>query len=116
MNIEDYRNYCLSLPLTEESLPFNDNALVFYIKGKMFSLTNNIETFDFINVKCDPEKAIALRELYEAVIPGYHMNKKHWNTIQMDGSIADITIKEWIRESYQLVVKNLPKKDREGLL
>lgn len=114
MNIEEYRNFCLSLKEADEGLPFDNKTLVFTIKGKMFSLTN-IETFELINVKCDPQEAIILREQYEAVIPGYYMNKKHWNSIKMDGSIPDQQIKDWIKQSYSLVVSSLPKKIQKEL-
>ncbi|MFN6946576.1 MAG: MmcQ/YjbR family DNA-binding protein [Cytophagaceae bacterium] len=111
MNIEDFRNYCLSLPHVTEDLPFGPEALVFKVKGKMFALTH-IENFESINLKCEPEKAVLLRESYQGVLPGYHMNKKHWNTILMDGSIPDDLIIEWTNESYKLVVNALPKSLR----
>lgn len=114
MNIEDYRTICLSLQEAEEGMPFDEKTLVFTIKGKMFGSTN-IETFELINVKCEPEKAILLREQFEAVIPGYYMNKKHWNSIKMDGTIPDKQIKEWIKNSYSLVVSTLPKKIQKEL-
>ncbi|NTV45305.1 MAG: MmcQ/YjbR family DNA-binding protein [Chlorobiales bacterium] len=114
MNIETYREFCLSLKGAEEGLPFDDKTLVFSVKGKMFSLTN-IETFELINVKCDPEKALELREQYAAVIPGYYMNKKHWNSIKMDNTVSDDLIKEWIVNSYHLVVEKLPVKVRKTL-
>ncbi|MCD4744749.1 MAG: MmcQ/YjbR family DNA-binding protein [Bacteroidales bacterium] len=114
MNIEEYRNFCLSLKEADEGFPFDKKTLVFTIKGKMFSLTN-IETFELINVKCDPEEAITLREQYGAVIPGYYMNKKHWNSIKMNGSISDQKIKDWIKQSYSLVVLSLPKKIQKEL-
>ena len=87
---------------------------MFKVVGKMFALTD-VEGFESVNLKCDPEKAIELREKYDAVIPGYHMNKKHWNTIIMDGSLSDILMKNLIDHSYELVVDKLPKKDRELL-
>jgi predicted DNA-binding protein (MmcQ/YjbR family) len=114
MNIEELRDYCLSLKATEEGLPFDDNTLVFYVKRKMFCLAD-IEDFESINLKCDPEEAVLLRERYPTVTPGYHMNKKHWNTVKMDGSIPDAQIKEWIKNSYQLVVAGLPKKVQREL-
>ena len=80
MNIEDFRRFCLSLKGVTEGMPFDNETLVFSVRGKMFTLTD-INTFESINLKCDPEEAIMLREKHEAVIPGYHMNKKHWNTI-----------------------------------
>lgn len=114
MNIETLRDYCLSLNGTEEKLPFGDNILVFYIRGKMFCLAD-IDLFESINLKCDPEKAVILREEYGDVGPGYHMNKKHWNTIRMTGRIPDRLLREWIRESYELVVAGLPKKVQQEL-
>jgi predicted DNA-binding protein (MmcQ/YjbR family) len=114
MNIEEFREYCLSLPGTTEGLPFDDKTLVFYVKKKMFALTD-IDDFESINLKCDPDEAILLREEYEAVIPGYHMNKKHWNTVKMDGSVKDEQIKKWIKNSYGLVVAKLPRKIQQEL-
>ncbi len=108
MNIEEFRNFCLSFPGAEEELPFDDNTLVFKVMGKMFALCD-IDEFESINLKCIPQKAIELREAFpNVVIPGYHMNKKHWNTIEMNSNIPDSLIEEWISESYQLVVQNLP--------
>lgn len=83
--------------------------------GKIFSICD-IAEFDSINVKCDPVKAIELRESHPEVVPGYHMNKKHWNTIDMTTNLSDELIKEWVKDSYNLVVAKLPKKDREQLL
>ncbi len=114
MNIEAFREFCLSFPGTTEGLPFDETTLVFYVKGKMFSLTD-IDAFEYINLKCDPEKAVRSREKHEGVTPGYHMNKKHWNSVRMDGSIPDDTLVEWIKESYQLVVATLPKKVQKEL-
>jgi predicted DNA-binding protein (MmcQ/YjbR family) len=114
MDIEAFRNYCLSLKDVEEKFPFGENIIVFSIKGKMFCLAD-IESFEIINVKCDPDKAVTLREQYDDVIPGYHMNKKHWNSLKMDGRLPDKLVKEWIKDSYHLVIQGLPKKLREGL-
>lgn len=111
MNIEEFRDFCFSLKAVTESLPFDKNTLVFKIKGKIFALTN-INNFSSINVKCDPEKAITLREEYQAVIPGFHMNKKHWNTIKIDGTISNKLLKEWTLDSYNIIVSNLPKKNK----
>jgi predicted DNA-binding protein (MmcQ/YjbR family) len=111
MNIETLREYCLSKPDVEESLPFGPDTLVFKTAGKIFLLASlDSEQLQF-NVKCDPEKAIELREEFECVIPGYHMNKKHWNTILVDGSVPGKKIKEWIDHSYDLVTvkKKKPK-------
>ena len=115
MNIEAFRTFCLSLKKTTESLPFGESTLVFKVKGKMFALTD-LETFESINLKCDPEEAIDLRERYPSVIPGYHMNKKHWNTVMMDDSIPDSLIKDWIKKSYYLTIKSLSKKLQEEIL
>lgn len=115
MNIEDIREYCLKKNSVTESFPFDETTLVFKVKNKMFALTD-IESPLSINLKCDPEKAIELRERYPVVKPGYHMNKKLWNTIDIDGSIDDSLIKKWIDDSYKLIVEKLPKKDQTGLL
>ncbi len=114
MDIESYRSYCLAKPGTTEDFPFDENVLVFKVCGKMYALTD-VEAFESVNLKCDPEKALELREQYPTVQPGYHMSKKHWNTVLMDGSIPDVLFKQWIDESYALVVAKLPKKDRESL-
>lgn len=114
MNIEAYREYCISKAGVTEGFPFDGNVLVFKVMDKMFALTD-VELFKSINLKCDPELAIKLRESYLAVQPGYHMNKKHWNTIEMDGSVSDILVLEWIDNSYDLVVSGLPKKVRAEL-
>ena len=106
MNIEAFRSYCLSKREVTEEFPFGENTLVFKVMGKMFALTD-VELFERINLKCDPEKVAQLREEYPAVLPGYHMNKKHWNTVHVDGSATDELVKEWIRHSYDLVK---PKK------
>lgn len=114
MNIEEYRDYCFSLGPIEEGTPFGENILVFKIGGKMFALTD-IADFESINLKCKPEKAEQLRSEYEGVTSGYHMNKKHWNTVSTDGSISDNLLKEWIKDSYDLVVASLPKKTQKEL-
>lgn len=115
MNIEEIRAYCLSKVQTTEGLPFGDDTLVFKVKGKIFALMN-LEGDLRVNLKCDPEIAIRLREEFDAVIPGYHMNKKLWNTIIVDGRITANQLKKWIDHSYQLVVENLPKKEQIELL
>jgi predicted DNA-binding protein (MmcQ/YjbR family) len=114
LNIESLRSYCLLKKGTTEEFPFDENTLVFKVMGKMYALAN-VEQFNSVNLKCDPERAIQLREQYPAVLPGYHMNKKHWNTILADGSIPDRTIQQWIDHSYELVVNSLPKKIREQM-
>ena len=114
MNIEEYREYCLAKPGTTEGFPFDEHVLVFKVMNKMFALTD-VDQFVSINLKCDPEIAIQLREEFPAVRPGYHMNKKHWNTIDMDGSVDNQLIREWIDNSYDLVVASLPKKVQKEL-
>jgi len=109
MDIETYREYCLSKPYVTESFPFDEVTLVFKVHGKIFALMD-ISDFDGINLKCEPAKAIELREQYHAVEPGYHMNKKHWNTIRLDGSIGWKELKEWTDMSYLLAVEGLPKR------
>lgn len=109
MNIVELRDYCISKPNVTESLPFDEDTLVFKVNGKMFALTNLTGDLT-INLKCNPEKAVELREMYPAVEPGYHMNKQHWNTIRIDGSISESLIKEWIDNSYNLVNKNKGKR------
>ncbi len=114
MNIEELRNYCLSLTETSESFPFNEKTLVFKVLNKIFLLTN-IDDFSKINIKCNPEQAIERRETYPEVTPGYHMNKKHWNTVQINKGVGDELLKKWIKESYDLVIKTLPKKTQQKL-
>lgn len=111
MHLEQFRQYCLSLPATEETLPFDEDTLVFKVAGKVFALAN-MTVFESINLKCDPEQAIELRERYAAVLPGYHMNKQHWNTVLIDGSISNQLLLQWTKDSYDLVVQSLPKKLR----
>lgn len=115
MHIEELRDYCLSLPLAEEKFPFDQVNLVFFIAGKMFCLTN-INQFNSVNVKCDPDNALELRATYNAVNPGYHMNKKHWNTVTINDDAKDDLIKAWIKDSYNLVILTLPKSKRPELL
>lgn len=113
MNIETLRDYCIRLPFVSEECPFGPETLVFKVMGKVFLLTGLDEEELSFNVKCDPEKAAELREHYPCVQPGYHMNKKHWNTVHADGSVSDELLKSWINHSYEMVVAGLPKKDRE---
>ena len=111
MNLEVFRTYCLNKPGTTESFPFDNKTLVFKVAGKMFALVD-VDLFESANLKCDPEYAVDLREQYAGITPGYHMNKKHWNTISSDGSVPDSLFFELIDHSYDLVVKGLPKKAR----
>jgi Uncharacterized protein conserved in bacteria len=102
MNIEILREYCLSKKDVTESFPFGDDTLVFKRSGKIFLLAN-LDGDLSVNIKCDPALAIELRERYSSVVPGYHMNKKHWNTVMLDGSIPDSEVFEWIDHSYDIV-------------
>jgi predicted DNA-binding protein (MmcQ/YjbR family) len=115
MNIESFREYCLSKKGVTEDFPFDENTLVLKVGGKMFALTDLVDEFK-INLKCDPEKAIELRETHSSVIPGYHMNKQHWNTVIINGSVPDKFLYEWIDHSYRLVFKSLPKKIQNQLI
>ncbi|MBI3136332.1 MAG: MmcQ/YjbR family DNA-binding protein [Bacteroidetes bacterium] len=114
MTLEDFVEYCLAKPGVTDEFPFGADTLVFKVMGKMFALAD-AETFDSINLKCEPELAVELREQYDAVKPGYHMNKNHWNTVTVNGDAPDKKIYQWIDLSYNLVVKSLTKKQREAL-
>ena len=115
MNIEQIRKYCLKKKGVTEEFPFDEETLVFKVMGKIFILASLDSIPLQVNLKCDPEKAIELREEYEAVQPGYHMNKRHWNTVIIDGSIPNKKILGWIDYSYNLVAAGLKKADREKL-
>lgn len=115
MKLELLRKYLQSNKGTVEDTPFGPEALVFKVKGKMFALVAWEETPLRVTLKCDPDDALALRAQYQAVQPGYYMNKKHWNTITLDGSISDEQILEMIDGSYELVVDGLKKADRQEL-
>lgn len=110
MTLEELRDYCLSKPAVEESMPFGPDTLVFKVTGRIFLITGfDSEPLRF-NVKCDPDKAIELREMYHCVLPGYHMNKKHWNTIVLDGSVPTSLVRSWIDHSYELIYTPPKKK------
>jgi len=115
MNIEEFRDYCLSLPQTTEGFPFDEKTLVFKVMNKMFALTD-VDKFHLINLKCDPELAIELREKYTCVQPGYHMSKKHWNSIYLDGCVSDELILKWVKDSYDSVVSTLPKRLQKEIM
>jgi predicted DNA-binding protein (MmcQ/YjbR family) len=114
MNIEEFRIYCLNKKGVSEEFPFDQNTLVFKVMGKMFALTD-INSFASVNLKCDPDRAIELREKYDFIRPGYHMNKKHWNTIDIDWRLEDDMMKLWIDHSYDLVAESLTKKLKDEL-
>jgi predicted DNA-binding protein (MmcQ/YjbR family) len=115
MDLEAIRKYCLEKKFTEESMPFGNSTLVFKVSVKIFLLMSLDRIPTQFNVKCDPDRAQELREEYASVIPAFHMNKKHWNTIVLDSQIPSKLIREWIDHSYNLVVKSLPLKERKKL-
>ena len=111
MNIEQIREQCIKKKGVTEEFPFDEETLVFKVSGKIFLLAS-LESIPLqVNLKCDPEKAVELREEYESVQPGYHMNKKHWNTIIIDGSVSIRKIFEWVDDSYNLVLAGLKKSE-----
>ncbi len=113
MDIEAFRQYCLAKPGVEESFPFGGDTLVFKVVGKIFALTGLDNDVFEVNLKCVPARAVSLREKYpESIRPGYHMNKKHWNTVVFESELPESLLGELVDHSYQLVVKGLPKKDR----
>ncbi|MGN0281284.1 MAG: MmcQ/YjbR family DNA-binding protein [Prevotella sp.] len=112
MNIESLRDYCLSLPLVTEDFPFDETTLVFRVLGKIFAMVD-LENTEWFVLKCDPDYALELRDRYPEIAPAYHMNKKHWNQINLFGVLEDVFIQSLIRHSYSLVVAKLPKKVRE---
>jgi predicted DNA-binding protein (MmcQ/YjbR family) len=115
MDIEKVRNWCLKKKGVTESLPFNEDTPVYKVLGKMFLLLN-LNPPVSINIKCEPEMAVELRERYDAVTPGYHMSKVHWNTVELNGSVPDKYIYDWIDLSYNLVLSSLSKKEKEKLI
>ncbi len=116
MNIEEFRDYCLSKRGTTESFPFDEKTLVFKVLGKIFALSGLENIPVTVNLKCDPERSIELREEYGDIIAGYHMNKKHWNTVTIEeGELEDKLIMELIDHSYDLVAAKLKKVDKEVL-
>ena len=111
----DLRAWCLAQPGTVEDFPFGPEHSVFKVAGKMFALSALDRTPLEVSVKCEPEIAVDLRESYPAIRPGYHLNKRHWNTITLDGSLADTLVRDLIEDSYDLVVSALPKRARTAL-
>ena len=115
MTFDEFRSYCLAKKGVTEETPFGDDTLVFKVGGKMFALTG-ISSFTGINLKVDPEVGVELREQYSWVLPGYHMNKRHWITIDMTGAIKEKLLKSWIDNSYNLVAAKLHKSIRLSIL
>lgn len=114
MNLESFRNFCLSRKGATEDFPFDENTIVFKVMGKMFALTD-VNDFSSINLKVDPQMGIELRERYSSVQEGYHMNKKHWITVLMDGELPDRLVLQWVDNSYNLVVSGLTKSQKSAL-
>ena len=115
MDLAKFREYCLSKPQTTEGTPFGPDVVVFKVGGKMFALASLDQVPATANLKCDPDLALELRDRYEQVRPGYHMNKKHWNTIDIEAGIPDAEIRKMIDHSYDLIVKSLPKAAKAKL-
>lgn len=115
MNIEAFRSYCLNKKGVEETFPFGPETLVFKVMGKIFAITGlDSDTFQ-VNLKCDPDRALELREAYEDIVPGWHMSKKHWNTVLFENGLSTAFLKELIDHSYDLVVSSLPKSVQKEL-
>ena len=110
MDAGDFREYCLAKPRVTEGMPFGEDTLVFKVEGKMFALLSLGDVPPRANLKCDPDRGLELRDRYEQVLPGYHMNKKHWNTVILDGAIPNSTIVEMIDHSYDLVRSKAKKR------
>jgi predicted DNA-binding protein (MmcQ/YjbR family) len=115
VNYQSARNYLLSRPEAAEDFPFGPEVAVFRIKSKMFALMGTRQNVPSVNLKCDPDEAQALRDIFPGVLPGYHMNKKHWNTVLLDGSVPDYEIERMMDKSYGLIVKGLRRVEREAL-
>lgn len=113
MDLPDIIAHCLHMRGAQETTPFGPDALVYKVAGKMFAVTVPEDLPPRINLKCDPERAAELRDEYRGIKPGWHMNKKHWNTVMLDGSVPPNLVRELIEHSYQLVVDGLPRKRRE---
>lgn len=112
MDLETLRTYCLSKPWVEETLPFGPDALVFKVLGKVFAITDLNADAVKVNLKCDPDYALEIREMHDDITPGFHMNKKHWNTVDLQGSLKASFIKELIDHSYDLVLAKVPGKKK----
>ena len=109
MDLAEFREYCLTKARASEETPFGPDVLVFKVGGKIFALAALDELPTTVNLKCDPDLALDLRDRYEQVRPGYHMNKKHWNTVELEAGIPDVELRQMIDHSYELVIKGLPK-------
>ena len=112
MTRDDVLDLCSGMPGAVEDYPFGDDVAVFKVGGKMFALVMLAGEPGSVNLKCDPEWALELRARFEAVRPGYHQNKRHWNTVDLDGTVDDVDLREMVDHSYELVVSRLPRRDR----
>jgi len=115
MNIEELRDYCLQMPFVREGTPFGPDVLVFKVYEKMFALAGLDNVPSYVNLKCDPARAIDLRESHSEITPGFHMNKQHWNSVVLEGELGSAFLEELILHSYDLVFASLPKKLRGNL-
>ena len=115
MDLEQFREYCLSKVAATESTPFGEDVLVFKVAGKIFALAALDEIPATVNLKCDPDVALELRDRYQQVQPGYHMNKKHWNTVEIDSGVSEAELRKMVEHSYDLVVRALPRTQRDQL-
>ncbi len=115
MDVESLRTYCLSKKGTTEDLPFGEDTLVFRVMGKIYALIGLKSERQRVNLKCDPDRALQLRDQYPEIVPGYHMNKKHWNTVYLEGDLGNSLIRDMVDHSYELVARGLKKSDRDKL-
>jgi predicted DNA-binding protein (MmcQ/YjbR family) len=114
MTLAEFREHCMQLPGFSEDLPFDESTLAFRVGGKIFALMD-LDTFTTVNLKCDPDRAVELREQHPGITPGYHMNKRHWNTVRTDGSVPAPLLLELATHSHALVLASLPAKVRSTL-
>ncbi|HEY9043381.1 MAG TPA: MmcQ/YjbR family DNA-binding protein [Rheinheimera sp.] len=115
MNFQDCREHCLMQQQSSEDFPFGPDIYVYKVVGKIFAILSETAGGARVNLKCDPQEALMLRDIFPAITPGYHMNKQHWNTLLLDGSVPENEVKRQIEHSYQLVVKSLPRARRPQL-
>lgn len=115
MRLDELRDHCLGQPGAAEDQPFGDDLLAFKVGGKIFALLNLADLPARVNLKCDPERAVQLRERHAAIVPGYHMNKRHWNTVYLDGRLSGGDVRALVDHSYALVLASLPKRVRTEL-
>lgn len=112
MNIESLRDYCLSLPFVEEKMPFGDDMLCYCLEGKMFLMIDVSDHSSFTNMKCQPERAVELREHYNGIVPGWHMNKRHWNSVYYQSDVDDDLFLRLVRHAYNCLLATLPARVR----